>query len=55
MEGTMIGITLRDKIRNEKIRRTKVTDVLRLVTQLKWRWAGHVARQDDHRDQTEHW
>jgi len=26
-----------------------VTDVLRLVAQLKWRWAGHVARQNDHR------
>jgi len=49
MERAMIGITLRDRIRNEEIlRRTKVTDVLRLVAQLKCRWTGHVARQDDH-------
>jgi len=50
MERAMIGITLRDRIRNEEIRRrTKVTDVLSLVAQLKWRWGGLVARQDDHR------
>jgi len=46
MKRAMIEITLWDKIRNEKFRSTtKMTNVLRLVTQLKWRWAG--PRQDD--------
>lgn len=46
MKKAMIEITLWDKIRNEKFRSTtKMTNVLRLVTQLKWRWAG--PRQDD--------
>jgi len=41
-------LTLRDRICSEEIRRrTKVTDILRLVAQMKGRWAGHVARQDD--------
>ncbi|KAF2879711.1 hypothetical protein ILUMI_26461 [Ignelater luminosus] len=36
---------LKDKVPNEKIRlRTQLTDVLKRGAQLKWRWAGHVAR-----------
>jgi len=36
MERAMIGITLRDRISNEEIpRRTKMTDILMLVVQLK--------------------
>jgi hypothetical protein len=42
MERSMLGISLRDRIRNEEIRQiTKVTDVRR-----KWDYAGHVARRN---------
>lgn len=45
MERAMLGISLRDRIRNEVIReKTKVTDVVHRFATLKWRWAGHVAR-----------
>ena len=37
-----------NRIINEKIRRgTKVTDIERRITILKWQWAGHVARNTD--------
>lgn len=50
MERAMLGICLRDKIRNEEIRRrTKVTDIIKRVAELKWRWVGHVARQNSDR------
>ncbi|XP_045459984.1 uncharacterized protein LOC123689085 [Harmonia axyridis] len=50
MERSMLGISLRDRIRNEEIRRrTGVDDVLERVTRAKWRWAGHVARSNDGR------
>lgn len=45
MERSMLGVSLQDKIRNEDLRsRTRVTDVIIRVAQLKWNWAGHVAR-----------
>lgn len=38
MEGTMLGITLRERLRNEEIQlRTR-------EPQFKWRWAGHTGR-----------
>jgi hypothetical protein len=50
MERQMLGISLRDKIRNEEIRRrTKVTDKADRIAKLKWQWAGHVARQKNDR------
>lgn len=50
MERRMLAISLRDRIRNEEIRRrTKVTDIIQKVATLKWRWAGHVARMTDDR------
>jgi hypothetical protein len=50
MERTMIGVSLRDKINHEQIRqRTKVTDINEKILKMKWRWAGHVARQDPNR------
>ncbi|CAH2230056.1 jg20265 [Pararge aegeria aegeria] len=43
MERAMLGISLRDKIRNEVIRqRTKVTDIAFRVSILKWQWADHI-------------
>lgn len=48
IERTMLGIHLRDHIRNEEIRsKTKVKDVMERIATLKWSWVGHVARQDD--------
>ena len=44
MERAILGITLRDQIRNKIIReRTGVKDVVEAAA-LKWRWAGHIAR-----------
>jgi len=45
MEWAMLGVSLRDKICNEEIRRiTKVVDIIERVAELKWQWVGHVAR-----------
>ena len=50
MERSMLGISLRDKIRNQDIRhRTKATDICKRVVQLKWQWASHVCRRNDDR------
>lgn len=50
MERAMLNISLRDKIRNKEIReRTKVRDVMEEIAVKKWRWAGHIARQDSSR------
>ncbi|KAJ0181356.1 hypothetical protein K1T71_003441 [Dendrolimus kikuchii] len=50
MERAMLGVSLMDKIRNEDIRkRTKVTDIARKISKLKWQWAGHVCRRTDGR------
>jgi len=47
MERAMLGITLRDKKKSTWIReKTKVKDVVQVVKQQKWRWAGHVARMN---------
>jgi hypothetical protein len=41
-ERAMLGVSLRDRIRNQVIRqRTKVTDIAHRITMLKWQWAGH--------------
>ncbi|CAH2235024.1 jg1294 [Pararge aegeria aegeria] len=50
MERAMLGVSLRDQIRNEEIRRrTRVTDIAQRVVKLKWQWAGHIARRTDGR------
>ena len=47
MERVMLGVSLREKIRNEEIRkRTGVMDVVERVLRLKWQWAGHIARDN---------
>ena len=47
IERAMLGISLRESIRNENIRkRTGVTDVIERITKLKWQWVGHIGRQD---------
>ncbi|CAH2208128.1 jg27685 [Pararge aegeria aegeria] len=50
MKRAMLGVSLRDQIRNEEIlRRTRVTDIAQRVAKLKWQWAGHIARRSDGR------
>ena len=44
----MLGVSLRDRIRNDEIRRrTKVTDIAQRIACLKWQWAGYIARRTD--------
>ncbi|EFN65840.1 Putative uncharacterized transposon-derived protein F52C9.6, partial [Camponotus floridanus] len=50
MERSMLGISLRDRVRNDIIRsKTGVPDIVGQIAALKWRWAGHVARCKDER------
>lgn len=50
MERAMIGITRRDHRTNEWVRQqTGVQDIIVRIKQLKWQWAGHVARISDDR------
>ncbi|CAH2256264.1 jg22622 [Pararge aegeria aegeria] len=50
MERVMLGVSLRDRIRNEDFRRrTRVTEIAQRVAKLKWKWAGHIARRTDGR------
>ena len=47
MERKILNISLRDKIRNEEIRRrTNMRDVVERADNLKWKWGGHVSRMD---------
>ena len=40
----MLGITLRDRYRPTLIRaKARVKDIVQIVKQQKWRWAGHIA------------
>ncbi|CAH2244826.1 jg16105 [Pararge aegeria aegeria] len=44
--GAMLGVSLRDQIRNEEIHtRTRITDIDQRVAKLKWQWAGHIPRE----------
>ncbi|KAG7295429.1 hypothetical protein JYU34_019084 [Plutella xylostella] len=57
-ERSMLGLTLRNKVRNTIIRNTtNIIDAAKLVCQLKWRWAGHLARTTDGRwsEKMLHW
>lgn len=50
MERAMLNVSLRDRKRNDEIRqKTKVVDVITRMAELKWQWAGHVARLDKSR------
>lgn len=51
MERAMLGLSLRDRIRNEVIwAKTNLIDIARRVSKLKWQWAGHICRKADN-----HW
>jgi len=44
----MLGVSLRDHIQNDKNRKgTKVDDDIEHIARQKWRWVGHVTRQDN--------
>ncbi|CAH2217892.1 jg25709 [Pararge aegeria aegeria] len=44
----MLGVSLRDQIRNEEIlRKAKVTDIAQRVAKMRWQWAGRLARRTD--------
>ena len=50
MERRMLNVKLEDRIRNTTIRQsTRVTDIVQNVTNMKWNWAGHIARMKDNR------
>ncbi|CAH2058296.1 unnamed protein product, partial [Iphiclides podalirius] len=50
MERAMPGISLRDRVPNQDIRRrNKVTDIAQKISKRKWRWAGHISRRTDNR------
>ncbi|RVE40575.1 hypothetical protein evm_014776 [Chilo suppressalis] len=50
MERAMLGVSLKDRIRNEVIRqRTRVIDIAHRISKLKWQWAGHICRRTDNR------
>ncbi|CAH2239495.1 jg21502 [Pararge aegeria aegeria] len=52
MERVDFGISLRDQIRNEEIRRrTRDTDIAQRVAKLKWQWVGPTANEVDRRHQ----
>lgn len=40
MERALLGVSVRDQIRNEEIH----TIIAQRIAQLKWHWAGHIAR-----------
>lgn len=50
MERAILGITLRDWIRNTESRnRIKVIDITTRIAKSKWQWGGHIARQNPDR------
>ena len=50
MERSLLDVSLKDKIRNTVLReRTKLIDAVERMANLKWNWAGHVARLTDGR------
>jgi hypothetical protein len=50
MEKAMLGVLLRNRIRNQVIRqRTKVTDTAHRIGMLKWQLAGHISRRTNNR------
>ena len=50
MERAILIITLRDRKRSTWIReKTRVKDIIQVIKQQKWRWAGHVARINENR------
>ena len=50
MERKILGIKITDKIPNEEINvKTNILNIIKHITNTKWRWARHVARMQDNR------
>ena len=50
MERRMLKVTLRDRIDNRALRKMSgVKDIVEMIRESKFRWAGHVARLEDNR------
>ncbi len=50
MERNTLGITYKDRKTNNWIReQTKVQDIMRVIKLSKWRWAGHISRDEPHK------
>ena len=50
MERKMLYVKLKDRIHGTITKqRTRVTDIVQYVTNVKWKWAGHIARVKDNR------
>ena len=50
MERKILGIKITAKIPNEEISvKTNILNIIKHITNTKWRWAGHVARMQDNR------
>jgi hypothetical protein len=50
MERAVLGVSLRDRIRNQVIRqKTKAIVIAHRISMLKWRWAGHISPRTDNR------
>ena len=50
MERKILGIKITDKIPNEEISvKTNILNIIKHITNTKWRWARHVARMQDNR------
>jgi len=49
-ERIMLGITWQDRKTAKWIReQTKVRDIVEVINNLKWNWAGHISRRNDNR------
>ena len=50
MERVLIGVTKKDRVSNQDLRKnTEVQDIIQEIKSKKWRWAGHLARRQDDR------
>ncbi|KAL0831265.1 hypothetical protein ABMA28_002113 [Loxostege sticticalis] len=48
MERRLVGVSLRDRMTNKWLRKeSKVSDIVKRIANLKWQWAGHMARKSD--------
>ncbi|CAH2268057.1 jg10366 [Pararge aegeria aegeria] len=46
-DGAMLGVSLRNQIRNDEIRRrTRITHIAQTVAKLKWQWVGTCSPMD---------
>jgi len=50
MERNLLNITYKDRKTNKWVRdQTKVMDIMEIIKNSKWTWAGHISRKTDNR------